>query len=52
MESLLFHFLDEFLFLFSAEPYFIPKVEREEDRQVELSCEAIAVLWIFLPNRG
>ena len=26
LESLLFHFLDEFLFLFSAEPYFIPKV--------------------------
>lgn len=25
MESLLFHFLDEFLFLFSAEPYFIVK---------------------------
>jgi len=27
MESLLFHFLDEFLFLFSAEPYFTPKVK-------------------------
>ena len=26
LESLLFHFLDEFLFLFSADPFFIPKV--------------------------
>lgn len=26
MESLLFHFLDEFLFAFSADPFFIPKV--------------------------
>ena len=26
LESLLYHFLDEFLFLFSAEPFFIPKV--------------------------
>ncbi|XP_067666955.1 protein archease-like [Haliotis asinina] len=26
MKSLLFHFLDEFLFLFSAEPYIIPRV--------------------------
>ena len=26
MESLLFKFLDEFLFLFSAEPFFIPRV--------------------------
>ena len=26
MESLLFKFLDEFLFLFSAEPFFTPKV--------------------------
>jgi len=25
MESLLFHFLDEWLFLFSAEPFFIPR---------------------------
>lgn len=25
LESLLFHFLDEFLFFFSAEPFFIPK---------------------------
>lgn len=25
MESLLFHFLDEWLFLFSAEPFFVPK---------------------------
>jgi SHS2 domain-containing protein len=25
LESLLFKFLDEFLFLFSAEPFFIPK---------------------------
>lgn len=25
LESLLFHFLDEFLFLFSADPYFIPR---------------------------
>lgn len=24
--SLLYHFLDEFLFLFSAEPFFVPKV--------------------------
>ena len=24
--SLLFHFLDELLFLFSADPFFIPKV--------------------------
>ena len=26
LESLLFHFLDEFLFTFSADPFFIPKV--------------------------
>lgn len=26
MLSLLFHFLDEFLYLFSADPYFIPRV--------------------------
>ena len=26
MQSLLFHFLDEFLFLFSADPFFIPRV--------------------------
>lgn len=26
LESLLYKFLDEFLFLFSAEPFFIPKV--------------------------
>ena len=26
MESLLFHFLDEWLFLFSAEPFFIARV--------------------------
>ena len=26
MHSLLFHFLDEFLFLFSADPFFIPQV--------------------------
>lgn len=26
LQSLLFKFLDEFLFLFSAEPFFIPKV--------------------------
>ena len=26
MLSLLFHFLDEFLFLFSADPFFIPRV--------------------------
>ena len=26
MHSLLFHFLDEFLFLFSADPFFIPRV--------------------------
>ena len=25
LKSLLFHFLDEFLFLFSADPFFIPK---------------------------
>lgn len=27
MESLLFHFLDELLFMFSAEPYIIAKVK-------------------------
>ena len=26
LESLLFHFMDEFLFTFSADPFFIPKV--------------------------
>lgn len=26
MENLLYHFLDEWLFLFSAEPFFIPRV--------------------------
>ncbi|XP_014245949.1 protein archease isoform X1 [Cimex lectularius] len=26
LSSLLFHFLDEFLFMFSAEPFFIPRV--------------------------
>lgn len=26
LDSLLFHFLDEFLFNFSAEPFFIPRV--------------------------
>lgn len=26
LASLLFHFLDEWLFLFSAEPFFIPQV--------------------------
>ena len=26
LESLLFHLLDEFLFTFSADPFFIPKV--------------------------
>lgn len=26
LESLLYNFLDEWLFLFSAEPYFVPKV--------------------------
>lgn len=26
LESLLFHFLDEWLFLFSAEPFFIPRI--------------------------
>ena len=26
LQSLLFHLLDEFLFLFSAEPFFIPRV--------------------------
>lgn len=26
MESLLFHFLDELLFMFSAEPYIVAKV--------------------------
>ena len=26
LESLLFNFLNEFLYFFSAEPYFIPKV--------------------------
>ncbi|CAH1398528.1 unnamed protein product [Nezara viridula] len=33
--SLLYHFLDEFLFLFSAEPYFVPKFIRilEFDRE-------------------
>ena len=29
LESLLFHFLDEFLFTFSADPFFIPKVWRK-----------------------
>jgi len=35
MESLLFHFLDEWLFAFSAEPFFIPRkiviTELDED---------------------
>ena len=26
LESLLYHFMDEWLFLFSADPFFIPKV--------------------------
>lgn len=27
IQSLLFHFLDEFLYMFSAEPFFIPRVK-------------------------
>lgn len=30
LESLFYKFLDEFLFLFSAEPYFIAKVRKNE----------------------
>lgn len=35
MISLLYHFLDEFLFLFCAEPYFIPRIVKiiEFDRE-------------------
>ena len=29
--SLLFHFLDEFLFLFSADPFFVPKVSAVDE---------------------
>ncbi|XP_071105377.1 protein archease-like [Haliotis cracherodii] len=35
MMSLLFHFLDEFLFLFSAEPYIIPRVVKITEFDVE-----------------
>ncbi len=41
MESLLFHFLDEWLFAFSAEPFFIPRIVRilEFDRQTfKIKC--------------
>ena len=41
MEGLLFHFLDEFLFAFSAEPFFIPRkiVITEFDRQnLRIKC--------------
>ncbi len=37
LESLLFHFLDEFLFLFSAEPFFVPKVAPLASVQSETS---------------
>ncbi len=36
MESLLFHFLDEFLFLFSADPFFVPKVTRPQGLHFQL----------------
>ncbi|BES96001.1 unnamed protein product [Nesidiocoris tenuis] len=42
LQSLLFHFLDEFLFLFSAEPNFIPRVIRiTEFNQEEFKIKAV-----------
>lgn len=41
LESLLFHFLDEFLFTFSADPFFIPKVYTccvIDDHNVTMLC--------------
>lgn len=39
LESLLFHFLDEFLFLFSAEPFFVPKVASQSASQGYMSVQ-------------
>lgn len=33
MLSLLYHFLDEWLFVFSAEPFFIPRVRETNNRR-------------------
>ncbi|KAL5013602.1 hypothetical protein ScPMuIL_007872 [Solemya velum] len=35
MQSLLFHFLDEWLFMFSADPFFIPRIVEITDFDVE-----------------
>ena len=33
LESLLFHFMDEWLFMFSAEPFFIARVSKTEKHE-------------------
>ena len=39
MESLLFHFLDEWLFVFSAEPFFIARVRIFSDMIISFYYE-------------
>lgn len=52
MESLLFHFLDELLFMFSAEPYIVAKVylilhPNRQLRLYELIYEILFLLYIL-----
>nr|SVE75504.1 EOG090X0IKX [Daphnia dolichocephala] len=48
LQSLLFHLLDEFLFLFSAEPFFIPrKVKITEFDRVSFKISAVGYGEIF-----